>query len=223
MTGSPSVSISGPAMVGADGNGHTLNSVDDGAYVFVMDCDASSAPTNGVGTCEFIGSWSRQPTCNSGNGVRDESCTAGTLTAATCDAISTGGNRLVLDSALALLIGATLMPTKTTYRAVNVNHSSRNMTAPIGYHIEPSLNDLVSFFTTHSQRYITSSQPLSTAPIRAHRRHRSLVKPVIGRDYHYKERFESEASGFPGYSYVVSGCPDVSVVNNGGEFGTVVR
>ena len=109
-----SVSISGGyAMVGADGNGHTLNSVDGSAYVFVMDCDASSAPTNGgVGTCtSSLASGSTcQPTCNSGYTVSGtSSCTAGTLTAATCDAISTGGNRLVLDSALALLIGATLM------------------------------------------------------------------------------------------------------------------
>ena len=85
-----SVSVSGGyAVVGAPYN-------DDGgsdsgsAYVFVMLCDASTAPTNGgVGSCtNSLASGSTcQPTCNSGYTVSGtSSCSAGTLTAATCSA-----------------------------------------------------------------------------------------------------------------------------------------
>ena len=95
------------------------------AYVFAVGCDASTAPTNGgVGTCtSSLASGSTcQPTCNSGYTVSGtSSCSAGTLTAATCAATSSpstptetantesGGSRLVLDSALTLLIGTTFM------------------------------------------------------------------------------------------------------------------
>ena len=61
------------------------------AYVFVMLCDASTAPTNGgVGSCtNSLASGSTcQPTCNSGYTVSGtSSCSAGTLTAATCSAV----------------------------------------------------------------------------------------------------------------------------------------
>ena len=96
-----------------------------GATCSANACDASTAPANGgVGTCtSSLASGSTcQPTCNSGYTVSGtSSCSAGTLTAATCAATSSpstptetantesGGSRLVLDSALTLLIGTTFM------------------------------------------------------------------------------------------------------------------
>ena len=87
-----SVSVSGGyAMVGAPYNDDG-GSASGSAYVFVMLCDASTAPTNGgVGSCtSSLASGSTcQPTCNSGYTVSGtSSCSAGTLTAATCDVSS---------------------------------------------------------------------------------------------------------------------------------------
>ena len=87
-----SVSVSGGyAMVGAPYNDDG-GSASGSACVFVMLCDASTAPTNGgVGSCmSSLASGSTcQPTCNSGYTVSGtSSCSAGTLTAATCDVSS---------------------------------------------------------------------------------------------------------------------------------------
>jgi len=62
-------------------------------YVFALpDCDASTAPTNGgVGTCtsSLAHGATCQPTCNNGYTVSGtSSCSAGTLTAATCSVSS---------------------------------------------------------------------------------------------------------------------------------------
>ena len=97
-----SVSVSGDyAVVGAYDTNDGAN-LRGSAYVFVMSCDASTAPTNGgVGSCtsSLATGSTCQPTCNSGYTVSGtSSCNAGTLTAATCDATSTT-SRLVLDDA----------------------------------------------------------------------------------------------------------------------------
>jgi len=85
------LSLSGNnALIGAWG-GDDGGSESGSAYVFVMLCDASTAPTNGgVGSCtNSLASGSTcQPTCNSGYTVSGtSSCSAGTLTAATCSAV----------------------------------------------------------------------------------------------------------------------------------------
>ena len=72
-----------------DGIGGDFNNIGH-VRVFAPFCDASTAPTNGtVGTCtNSLASGSTcQPTCDSGYTVSGtSSCTAGTLTAATCAA-----------------------------------------------------------------------------------------------------------------------------------------
>ena len=85
-----SVSVSGDyAVVGAYDTNDGAN-LRGSAYVFVMSCDASTAPTNGgVGSCtsSLATGSTCQPTCNSGYTVSGtSSCNAGTLTAATCSA-----------------------------------------------------------------------------------------------------------------------------------------
>ena len=88
--------------------------------VFSLSCDASTAPTNGaVGDCTDVlarGS-TRQPTCNSGYIVSGtSSCTAGTLTAATCslkpcDASIPPANGGVGDCPSSLASGSSCQPT----------------------------------------------------------------------------------------------------------------
>ena len=85
-----SVALDGDtALVGAWGDDYASGSV----YVFALpDCDASTAPTNGgVGTCtsSLAHGATCQPTCNNGYTVSGtSSCSAGTLTAATCSVSS---------------------------------------------------------------------------------------------------------------------------------------
>ena len=87
-----SVSISSDGTrvaIGAPRNDGTGAFTDAGhVRVFSLSCDASTTPTNGaVGDCtDVLASGSTcQPTCNSGYVVSGtSSCTAGTLTAATC-------------------------------------------------------------------------------------------------------------------------------------------
>ena len=99
--------------------------------VFAPFCDASTAPTNGVvGTCtnSLASGLTCQPTCDSGYTVSGtSSCTAGTLTAATCSASpsspAAGGSGtpaadLVLDSTpgeygASVVLGAS--PTRTPH------------------------------------------------------------------------------------------------------------
>ena len=88
-----SVALDGDTLVvGAywdDDKGSNSGSV----YVFALpDCDASTAPTNGgVGTCtsSLAHGATCQPTCNNGYTVSGtSSCSAGTLTAATCSKVN---------------------------------------------------------------------------------------------------------------------------------------
>jgi len=68
----------------------------DFAYALPLNCDASAAPANGgVGDCtNSLASGSTcQPVCNAGYTVSGtSSCSAGTLTAATCSADSAGAS-----------------------------------------------------------------------------------------------------------------------------------